>query len=306
MPRAARFDPEAPIRVSGNELGESVAAGLGVEVRALTPVAGGSINEAWRAELEGGGAAFVKSRSDAPEDEFATEAAGLAWLGGAQAVRIPSVLARGGNPAWIALDWIEHGALSPAGEVELGPALAALHRSGAARHGELPPGSPDSVLRVGSVGIELEPADEWPSLYAQQLLLPLVRRAGDAGRLSAAYAESVERVCARIDAVAGPPEPAARLHGDLWSGNVLADASGDAWLIDPAAYGGHREVDLAMLRLFGSPGERLFNAYDEAHPLADGHAERVELWQIFPLLVHAVLFGGGYGGAAGAAARRFL
>jgi fructosamine-3-kinase len=115
----------------------------------------------------------------------------------------------------------------------------------------------------------------------------------------------VERVCERIGALAGPPEPPARLHGDLWGGNVLADARGRGWLIDPLAYAGHREVDLAMLRLFGAPSPRILGSYAEAHPLADGHEERVDLWQLFPLLVHAVLFGGGYGAQAERAARRY-
>jgi fructosamine-3-kinase len=100
--------------------------------------------------------------------------------------------------------------------------------------------------------------------------------------------------------LAGAPEPPARLHGDLWSGNVLG-----GWLIDPIAYGGHREVDLAMLRLFGSPSRRFEAAYGELAPLADGAAERVELYQLFPLLVHTVLFGGGYGGSAERAAQRY-
>jgi fructosamine-3-kinase len=116
----------------------------------------------------------------------------------------------------------------------------------------------------------------------------------------------VERVCGRIGDLAGPAEPPARLHGDLWGGNVLAGADGRARLIDPAAYGGHREVDLAMLRLFGAPSERVFAAYDEAMPLADGHRERVGLWQLFPLLVHAALFGGSYGASVESAAVRYV
>ena len=127
----------------------------------------------------------------------------------------------------------------------------------------------------------------------------------ETGALSSAGAAAVERVCERLPDLAGPPEPPARLHGDLWSGNVLADTAGRPWLIDPAAYGGHREVDLAMLRLFGPPGPRVLPAYLEAHPLAPGHEDRVELWQLFPLLVHAVLFGGGYGASVERAARRY-
>ena len=110
----------------------------------------------------------------------------------------------------------------------------------------------------------------------------------------------------RIGELAGPPEPPARLHGDLWGGNVLAGADGRARLIDPAAYGGHREVDLAMLRLFGAPSQRVFAAYEEAAPLTDGHEERVALWQLFPLLVHAALFGGHYGASVERAARRYV
>ena len=109
----------------------------------------------------------------------------------------------------------------------------------------------------------------------------------------------------RSPELAGPPEPPARLHGDLWSGNVLAGRDGRPRVVDPAAYGGHREVDLAMLRLFGSPGPRFLAAYEEVAPLAPGHEERVALYQLFPLLVHAVLFGGGYGSSVESAARRY-
>jgi fructosamine-3-kinase len=116
---------------------------------------------------------------------------------------------------------------------------------------------------------------------------------------------AVESVCARMGELAGPPEPTARLHGDLWSGNVLWGRDGKAWLIDPAAYGGHREVDLAMLRLFGSPGKQFLAAYEERFPLAPGHEERVELYQLFPLLVHAALFGGGYPASAERVARAY-
>ena len=112
-------------------------------------------------------------------------------------------------------------------------------------------------------------------------------------------------MCARIAELAGPPETPSRIHGDLWSGNVLWGRDGRAWLIDPAAYGGHREVDLAMLRLFGSPGKTFLAAYEERHPLAPGHEERVELYQLFPLLVHAALFGGGYPASAERVARKY-
>ncbi len=280
---------------------------LGEVVASAEPVAGGSINDAWRVELESGRLAFVKERAGADAAEFRAEAAGLEWLAAAGAP-VPAVLAAEEEPPGLVLEWIEPGRLSDAGAEELGRSVAALHRAGAPQHGTLPPGSPDSLLRIGSVGLEFEPpadGEGWPERYTGHMLLPLVARARERGSLAPADAAAVEQVCARVDDLAGPPEPASRLHGDLWGGNVHAASDGSAWLIDPAAYGGHREVDLAMLRLFGGPGERFFAAYDEAFPLADGHAGRIELWQLLPLLVHAVLFGGSYGDAAGRAARRY-
>ena len=285
---------------------DAVAAGLGETVNASHPVSGGSINEAVRLDLASGRRVFVKSRAGAPAAEFAAEAAGLAWLADAVAIAVPEVLAfGGGEEPWLALEWVAPGGLTREGEEQLGRDLAALHRSGAEAHGVLPPGSPDEKLRIGSVELPSRPGPDWPELYAEQRLRPLLAMALERGSISRADADAVESVCGRIEELAGPPEPPSRLHGDLWGGNVLADSRGNPWLIDPAAHGGHREIDLAMLRLFGGPGERAFAAYDEAHPLAEGHAERVELWQLLPLLVHAVLFGGSYGSAAGRAAGRY-
>ena len=203
---------------------------------------------------------------------------------------------------------------------ELGRGLAALHAAGAPEFGAPPPGAPTppaspdadaappprAPLRIGELSLPNDPAPDWPTFYARRRLEPLVALCLERGTLSASGARAVERVCERIGDLAGPAEPPARLHGDLWGGNVLAGADGRARLIDPAAYGGHREVDLAMLRLFGAPSERVFAAYDEVTPLADGHRERVELWQLFPLLVHAALFGGSYGASVERAAVRYV
>jgi fructosamine-3-kinase len=148
---------------------------------------------------------------------------------------------------------------------------------------------------------------DWPRWYAGHRVLPYLRRAVDDGTISPGEAAVVERVCERLADLAGPAEPPARLHGDLWSGNVLWGADGRAWLIDPAAHGGHRETDLAMLRLFGCPYlDRVLEAYAQAAPLADGWTARVPLHQLFPLLVHTVLFGRGYAEQALAAARTAL
>src|SRR3954466_9298394 len=124
----------------------------------------------------------------------------------------------------------------------------------------------------------------------------------DGGSLPGGAAGRIQAVIDRLPELCGPEEPPARLHGDLWSGNVMAGPDGSPWLVDPAAHGRHREVDLAMLQLFGSPGAGFFAPYDEVLPRADGHDDRVALYQLLPLLVHAVLFGGGYGASAARAA----
>jgi fructosamine-3-kinase len=137
-------------------------------------------------------------------------------------------------------------------------------------------------------------------------VLPYVRLAADQGALTAADARVIEAAAARAPAVAGPAEPPSRIHGDCWSGNVLW-SGGRGWLIDPAAHGGHRETDLAMLALFGAPYlADILAAYQETAPLAPGWRDRVPLHQLHPLLVHACLFGASYAVPAVAAARAVL
>ncbi len=291
----------------------SVAAGaLGSSVTELRRVAGGDLNEAYAARLADGRAVFIKTAPDAAPGGYAAEAAGLRWIAAAQAApAVPEVLAvvdppgQGREPRMLILSWIRPGRLSEHGAEKLGRGLAALHRAGAATYGEDPPGAPGG-LRIGPLELLAGSAATWAEAYGELRLRPLARRAALSGALAPDALAAVERVCERLAELAGPAEPPARLHGDLWGGNVLAGADGLPYLIDPAAYGGHREMDLAMLRLFGGPGERCFAAYAEAFPLAEGHRERVELWQLFPLLVHAVLFGGGYGERVAAIAHRYV
>ncbi len=288
-----------------SRLGEAIESALGQPVQSAGRVSGGDLNDAWRVELGEGSVAFVKTSPDAQPGGFAAEARGLRWLGEPGALDVPEVLAEvdppeedHDGPRLLALEWIEEGSLDAAGEEALGHGLAQVHEAGTMVFGG------DSPLRLGPLSVPNEEAGSWPEFYAERRLRPLAREAEAKGALPEGCMQALDRVCARLPDLAGPEEPPARLHGDLWSGNVLAAEDGRPYLIDPAAYGGHREVDLAMLRLFGGPSERCFAAYAEVSPLADGHEERVPLWQLFPLLVHAVLFGGGYGSSVARIAGR--
>jgi len=268
------------------------------EVRRL---GGGDINEAFHVLLADGREAFVKTRAEVSSGEYEGEAAGLHWLAEPGALRTPRVLAV--DEGYLALEWIPPGHLDVAGEQELGRGLAATHAAGAPGFGDF--GGAGGPSRFGSLRLPNEPTDDWCSFYVERRLRPLARIASDRGALAARGVDAVERVCERLNDLAGPAEPPARLHGDLWRGNVMADSAGRPWLIDPSAYGGHREVDLAMLRLFGAPSERVFTSYEEVAPLSDGWEERVGLYQLLPLLVHALLFGGSYRAAAESVALRY-
>jgi fructosamine-3-kinase len=275
--------------------------------REVRRVGGGDINEAFRVVLADGSDAFVKTRADARAGEYAAEAAGLQWLAEPGALRTPRVLEV--SERYLALEWIAPRSLSAEGEQELGRGLAAMHAAGAPGFGrfaalEATPGAGDAAW-LGPLRLSNEPSADWPSFYAERRVRPLARLASERELLAAGALDALERVCERMAELCGPPEPPARLHGDLWQGNVLADAGGRPWLIDPFAYGGHREVDLAMLALFGSPSQRVIGSYLELAPLADGWQERVGLYQLFPLLVHALLFGGSYRDSAARMALRY-
>ncbi|MEU9336914.1 fructosamine kinase family protein [Streptomyces sp. NPDC048290] len=270
----------------------------GRRVEQVRPVSG-AVAEAG---LDDGRSVMVK-RGDAP-DAIRAEAAGLRWLAGAGTVRVPSVL--GQDPEWLVTGWVATGAPGLAAAVRFGRELAGLHRAGAPAFGAAPPGGPSEAY-IGRAPMRNSPAAHWPEWYAAERVLPYLRGAVDQGTLSGAEGREVERVCARLPELAGPVEPPARLHGDLWNGNVLWGADGRVRVVDPAAHGGHRETDLAMLDLFGCPHlDAVLDGYQEVAPLADGWSGRVALHQLFPLLVHVVLFGRAYAGRTVSAVRACL
>lgn len=236
---------------------------------------------------------FRKQRTDAPLGFFEAEAAGLRWLGGvSDEASVVEVLDVG--PGFIELTRLKDGSDTARAGRAFGAALARTHAAGAAAWGAPPDGwigptfigrQPMTCRRTATFGV----------FYAEQRVLPYLRKAYDAGHVDRLELAYVEAACGRL--VAGDfddDETPARIHGDLWTGNVLWTPDG-VCLIDPAAHGGHRETDLAMLSLFG--GFRLLEilqSYNDTRPLADGWRLRVPLHQLHPLAVHAASHGRGY------------
>ena len=259
--------------------------------------------------LSGGQRAFAKVAPDndpAVKSPFEAEANGLRWLAEADAVPVPEVLAVTGTALVISM--IPPGRPTPSAAFGFGAGLARLHAAGAADFGAPWPGV------IASLPLDNTPLDstspagppDWPGWYASRRLLPYLRMAVDAGALGPEDARLVEAVIERIGSLAGPAEPPSRIHGDCWAGNVLW-SGGEGWLIDPAAHGGHRETDLAMLDLFGAPHlDRILAGYNDTAPLAAGWRGRIPLHQLHPLLVHACLFGSSYREGVVSAARSAL
>jgi fructosamine-3-kinase len=265
-----------------------------------TPVSGGSICVGRRLTFDSGESVFAKSLDDPPPGFFAAEVNGLRWLRAAGGVPVPEVIAE--LPDLLALEWVEPGEPTADAAEWFGRDLAELHRAGASSFGAEWPGY------IGSLPLDNTPSPgPWADWFVAHRLVPYLRLSRDNGALDSADVALLERIFALVDALAGPAgaEPPARLHGDLWPGNLLWAADGRVWLVDPAAHGGHRETDLALLGLFGGARylDRIRAAYHEAWPLADGWRERVPLHQLYLLLVHTALFEDGYRESVLAAAR---
>lgn len=270
----------------------ALAAELGAEITDARPIAGGDINDAYVATLADGRTIFVKTHAQPPAGMYVAEAAGLAWLAGP--LRIPNVLAV--TEQALALEWLSISSKRNRFDEALGRGLAQLHALGAPMFGHHQPSF------LATLPQDNTSARNVIAHWIDHRVGPLCAQAN--------RHHAMPDVRDRLEALRakdlwGPREPPARLHGDLWWGNVVA-VDGAPCLIDPAVYGGHREVDLAMLALFGDISGTLIGAYEEVSPLAAGWRDRARLWQLYPLAAHAVLFGGSYGAKVVEILDRFL
>ncbi|MBN1678727.1 MAG: fructosamine kinase family protein [Anaerolineae bacterium] len=285
-------------------LSAAIASELGAPLEHEQPVFGGDINQSARFQA-GGTTYFVKWNSSAPGAMFPAEARGLQLLAQANAVRVPAVIAQrnadGACPAFLVLEWIETGSKRGTGNTmaRFGSALAELHRHTAETHGL------DHDNFIGRLPQPNPPTPDWATFYRDHRIGFQMAIARKRGRLPSRREDLLTRLMDRLPDLLDDVIPVSLLHGDLWGGNYLIDIRGEAVIIDPAVYYGHREMDLAMSELFGGFSGQFYDAYHTAYPL-DGYDERRALYQLYYILVHLNLFGESYGGRVDSIAAHYV
>ncbi len=277
-----------------NSLLPRIEALLEEKITAATPVSGGDINQAFCLTGESRRKWFLKTNIDpAAAMMFRREAQGLALLGAAGVIRTPRVHGHGADEAgnaFLILAFVESGSRTPLFWEHFGRQLAALHSQTSAFFGF----AHDNF--IGRLPQSNRRCETWSEFYTQERLQPQMRLARQQGFFDKNAERQLDRLCRQLDALC-PAEAPALTHGDLWNGNFLCDTHGEPVLIDPAASYAHRELDLAMSRLFGGFDARFYAAYRDAWPLAPGFEERLEVYQLYYLLVHTNLFGRRYEGS---------
>ncbi len=280
-------------------------AKLNIKIKQTRSVSGGDISAAARCQLADGRDIFVKWQPAGRwSGLFMAEAHGLQLLHSTDTLRTPEVLAYAAgsadDPAFIAMEWLGQSVKTNAAAKVLGEGLALLHQSTAEQYG---------LDHDNFIGANPQPNNQtsnWINFFATQRFGFQMTLAEQNGHLPASRASRLERLMSRLGEWLPAQPPASLLHGDLWGGNWLITEAGSPALIDPAVYYGDREADLAFTELFGGFPSAFYDAYNHVWPLDSGYHERKELYNLYHLLNHLNLFGGGYGGSVDAVLRRFV
>ena len=273
------------------------------EITDFSPIGGGCINDANRVRLSNGYDLFIKQNRRSLHDMFVQEARGLELLAGATTeIRIPEVLGIGedttSDTSWLILSFVEEGRSSGDFDHHFGRALARLHQHRASQYGL------DHDNYIGRLPQKNDWRDDWITFFAECRIEPQFAMARQNGHFSDATGQSLDRLLQKLPEIF-PDEPPSLLHGDLWGGNYLCDRQNRPVLIDPAVFYGHREAELSFTRMFGGFGAGFYQGYEEIWPLEPGFSNRKDLFNLYPLLVHVNLFGGGYVSQAESIIRQF-
>jgi fructosamine-3-kinase len=271
-----------------------------VTVENFTPLGGGDINEAFRLQTSTGPFFMKYNSASRFPGMFEKEAKGLQLLSETKEIRVPRVMMHGqsNDDIFLVLEYIEPAPKEPAFWTDFGRSLARMHRHSSDSFGL------DHDNFMGSIPQSNRRHTSWPEFFTQERLEPMVRMARDHNYFGAGTVNAFERLYSKLGGIF-PKEPPALVHGDLWTGNHMIDNHGHACIIDPAVHYGHREMDIAMSRLFGSFAGEFYEAYHREYPLEKDWLERVDICNLYPLLVHVNLFGEGYVGSVERIVKRF-
>lgn len=256
-----------------------------VKVLDSKPLSGGCINRAERMKTSSGDFCIKFNSKKQYPGMFEAEGKGLELLASAGAITVPGVVGVGssGDLSFLVLEFISSGVIARGFWEDFGRSMAALHLVRATKFGL------DHGNYIGSLSQSNAQSGLWPNFFIQQRLEPQVQMAN----IPTATKNMFEQLYSRMDSLF-PDEPPALLHGDLWSGNYMVGPDGKPVIIDPAVYYGNREMDLGMTRLFGGFDSAFYAAYNEEYPLEPGWEDRLDICNLYPLMVHVNLFGGGY------------
>ena len=278
----------------------SSTTGESTAIHGARPLSGGSINEAFLLDTSAGNYFIKYNHASVYPGMFNQEAEGLKLLQLADEIRVPSVIASGdaGNYSFLMLEYLDSAVKDSDFWIRFGRKLAALHRHTSDAFGL------DHDNYIGSLQQYNSKHLQWVDFFREERLLVQMEMAGKSGLLSTGLRHSFEKLFTRLEDIF-PVEPPSLIHGDLWSGNYMVDELGHACIIDPAVYYGFREMDIGMSKLFGVFGPGFYESYNEAWPMAPGWRERVDICNLYPLMVHVNLFGTGYLGSVESILRRF-
>jgi fructosamine-3-kinase len=257
-------------------------------IRNWRPVHGGDINESFCIETSAGKYFLKTNHAGRYPRMLEKEARGLKWLENRCELKIPSVIRQGvfGQHQYLLLEWLDPSGSTGTDWENFGRSLAMLHRETDRLFGW------EESNYIGSLPQLNNQAETWSAFYRDQRILPMVNLLCINGSFDTNDRHNADKFCSRLEELF-PPEPPSLLHGDLWSGNFMFTSQGPA-VFDPAPYFGHREMDIGMSKLFGGFDSLFYEAYEETHPMTGNWKERLPATQLYPLLVHAVLFGGNY------------
>lgn len=265
-----------------------LSLGKEIEINQARLVAAGNVNQGIQL-ITDDGTYFLKINFEGNRDIFEKEALGLRILAKNCPLTVPEVLHFGQveDFNYLLMEWVESSERSTDYWEKLGEGLAQLHMTTQESFGL------SYFNYISSISQNNQPTSTWANFFIEQRLEPLIGKAFFEGLVDESFLKRFRSIYAKLQVIF-PKERPALLHGDLWSGNVMADKNGFPALIDPAVYFGNREMDIAFSRMFGGFDQRFYDAYDSVFPLTEGFEERKDIYNLYPLLVHLLLFGKSY------------